>query len=112
MDTQQIPDHEQGPEIVEGDGGVAEDRKAADRHRRNVAQQALRDSKRKCWWCDEHADHGVVKRRGQPVSWCKKCYARLAGETPTNEPPPQEPDVDDFYSPKPPVRRYGSALRP
>ena len=115
MVTPKAADQEQAPQIVEGDGGVVEDRKAADRRRRTVAQREKRIRERVCWWDGKPADYGedgVVKKRGQSVPFCQKCYDRLAGKTPTNEPPPQEPEVDDFYSPKPPVRRYGSALRP
>ena len=52
MTTAEIPDGEEGPENVEGDGDVAlKSGQHLDRRRRTDAQRAKRLAARICGWC-------------------------------------------------------------
>ena len=86
MVTAEIPDGEEGFEIVEGDGHIAGDRAAADRRRRTEAQRAKRLAARICGWCESSADYCTIimilwysrtksrRLRARHIAICEWCF--------------------------------------
>ena len=83
MVAPEILDDEDGPRIVEGDGGAAEDPAAADRRRRTEKQREKRMRERKCGKCGKWADAGLEKwgsdkdKSPQDLPICVGCRARI-----------------------------------
>lgn len=91
--TVEIPDCEEGPENVEGDGDVAEERAAVDRRRRTAAQRAKRMAARICGWCKVSADYCRVmmilwysrtrkdrRLRARQIAICESCFELLSSD--------------------------------
>ena len=95
MTTSQIPDGEERPEIVEGDGDIAGDRAAADRRRRTEAQRAKRLAARICGWCEVSADYCTIimilwysrtksrRLRARHIAICEWCFELMSSDEDT-----------------------------
>ena len=96
--TAEIPDGEEGPENVEGDGDVSEERAAVDRRRRTDAQRAKRLAARICGWCRVSADYCRVmmilwysrtrkdrRLRARQIAICEWCLELLSSDEDTPE---------------------------
>lgn len=96
--TAEVPDGGEGPENVEGDGDVSEDRAAVDRRRRTDAQRAKRLAARICGWCRVSADYCRVmmilwylrtrkdrRLRARQIAICEWCLELLSSDEDTPE---------------------------